>query len=62
MSDHWLPDLAPRGKEPNSKRNLDAWIEQAASRAGIVNSRLGWLVGSSVVIAALQRARHSGGG
>lgn len=62
MSERWLPDLPPRGKEPNSKRNLDAWIEQAASRAGILNSRLGWLVGSSVVIAALQRARHTDGG
>jgi hypothetical protein len=62
VSDYPLPVLPQRGKEPTSKRHLDAWVEQAASRAGIVNSRLGWLVGSSVVIAALQRARHHDGG
>ncbi|MEX0834977.1 MAG: nucleotidyl transferase AbiEii/AbiGii toxin family protein, partial [Nitriliruptor sp.] len=62
MPDHPLPDLPPRGREPHSKRHLDAWIDQAANRAGIVSSRLGWLVASSVVIAALQRARDPDGG
>lgn len=61
MADHPLADLPPRGKEPNSKRTLDAWIEQAANRVGVVNSRLSWLVAASVAIAALQRAHDPHG-
>ena len=51
-----LDHLPDRGKEPNSARTLDAWIIQAQERVGIDHGRLGWLIASTVVVAALQRA------
>ena len=51
-----LDHLPDRGKEPNSARTLDAWIIQAQGRVGVDHGRLGWLVASTVVVAALQRA------
>jgi hypothetical protein len=51
-----LDGLPDRGKEPNSARTLDAWIIQAQERVGVDHGRLGWLVASTVVVAALQRA------
>ena len=51
-----LDHLPDRGKEPNSARTLDAWIIQAQERVGVDHGRLGWLVASTVVVAALQRA------
>jgi len=61
MTDHPFSALPDRGKEPTSKRNLDAWIEQAQTKTGVASGRLGWLVASSVVIAALQRTRADDG-
>ena len=51
-----LDHLPDRGKEPNSARTLDARIIQAQERVGVDHGRLGWLVASTVVVAALQRA------
>jgi hypothetical protein len=51
-----LAHLPDRGKEPNSARTLDAWIIQAQDRVGVDHGRLGWLIASTVVVAALQRA------
>ena len=51
-----LDHLPDRGKEPNSARTLDAWIIQAQERVGVDHGRLGWLIASTVVVAALQRA------
>lgn len=51
-----LDHLPDRGKEPNSARTLDTWIIQAQERVGVDHGRLGWLVASTVVVAALQRA------
>jgi len=51
-----LDALPDRGKEPNSARTLDAWIMQAQESVGVDHGRLGWLVASTVVVAALQRA------
>lgn len=50
--------LAPKAKQPNSSTVLNAWIAQAESRLGpeARGGRLGWLVASSVAIAAVQRA------
>lgn len=56
MTDHPFASLPGRGKEPTSKRHLDAWVAQAQAKTGVAVGRLGWLVASSVVIAALQRA------
>jgi len=61
VTDHPFNALPDRGKEPTSKRNLDAWIEQAQPKTGVGSGRLGWLVASSVVIAALQRTRADDG-
>jgi len=61
VTDHPFNALPDRGKEPTSKRNLDAWIEQAQPKTGVASGRLGWLVASSVVIAALQRTRADDG-
>jgi len=61
MTDHPFAGLPDRGKEPTSKRNLDAWIEQAQPKTQVAAGRLGWLVASSVVIAALQRTRGDDG-
>ena len=51
-----LAQLQSRGKEPNSAAVLDRWVAAAQQTAGIEAGRLGWLVASTVVIAALQRA------
>ena len=56
MTEHPFASLPARGKEPASKRNLDTWVAQAQATTGVEARRLGWLVASSVVIAALQRA------
>lgn len=64
MSDHPFHALPDRGKEPTSKRNLDAWISRAVSMlpdAPLAERRLSWLVASSVVVAALQQALHTDG-
>lgn len=51
-----LAQLQSRGKEPNSTSVLDRWVAAAQQAAGVEAGRLGWLVASTVVIAALQRA------
>jgi hypothetical protein len=51
-----LNALPPRGKHPNSTRILDGWVAKAQAQVGVDHGRLGWLVASTVVIAALQRA------
>jgi hypothetical protein len=51
-----LTSLGERGKEPASKSILNAWVNQAQAQVGLDPGRLGWLVASTVVVAALQRA------
>lgn len=51
-----LTSLRERGKEPPSKNVLNAWVNQAQVQVGLDAGRLGWLVASTVVVAALQRA------
>ena len=48
--------LRPKQKAPGSARVLDAWITQAERQLGSDGGRLGWLVASTVVAAALQQA------
>jgi len=59
VTDHPFSSLSERDKEPSSKRVLDTWIAHAVGSTGIVERRLGWIVASSVAIAALQRAVHT---
>ena len=50
--------LPPKTKQPNSAAVLTKWIALAESQVGPdgTSGRLGWLVASSVAIAAVQRA------
>lgn len=51
-----LGGLRPKEKAPASARILDGWIAQAERQLGSNGGRLGWLVASTVVAAALQQA------
>ena len=55
--------LPPKDKQPNSANVLSNWITLAESRVGpdATGGRLGWLVASSVAIAAVQRAIDADG-
>jgi len=58
-----LRQLKPRGKEPNSANVLNNWITAVERDAiGVEAGRLGWLVASTIVTAALQRAVAKDGG
>lgn len=61
MTGHPLDQLQPRGKPPTTVRAIETWIQQAEQKVGVGARRLGWIVASSVVIAAIQRARHDDG-
>lgn len=52
-----LRELKPKQKEPNSATVLNSWISKAERDLEIdEGGRLGWLVASTIVTAALQRA------
>ena len=53
-----LRTLKPKSKQPVSAKVLNTWIAQAEGKLGeeARGGRLGWLVASSVAIAAVQRA------
>ena len=54
--------LRPKDKQPASKSILDKWVAQAGQSLGLdASGRLGWLVASSVAIAAVQRALDADG-
>ncbi|MDR2620826.1 MAG: hypothetical protein LBC29_06925 [Propionibacteriaceae bacterium] len=47
----------PAKKRPiPSARALDKWISDAQKQTGVAAQRLGWILASTVVVAALQRA------
>lgn len=50
-----LADLPARGKEPANARVLDGWIASAQRDVDVDGGRLGWLIATTVVTAALQR-------
>jgi hypothetical protein len=58
-----LSDLKPKTGPPGSARILDACVNQAQGQLGLGadGGRLGWLVASTVVVAALQRAVDESG-
>lgn len=51
-----LGGLRPKNKMPASARVLDGWIAQAERQLGSDGGRLGWLISSTIVAAALQQA------
>lgn len=53
-----LRTQTPKTEEPASTKVLNTWIAQAAGKLGdeARGGRLGWLIASSVAIAAVQRA------
>lgn len=51
-----IGSLPSRDKEPTNARVLDSWITAAHDKVKVDSGRLGWLVASTVVVAALQRA------
>lgn len=58
-----LRTLAPKAKQPVSATVLNKWIAQAEGKLGqeAKGGRLGWLIASSVAIAAVQRAIDADG-
>ncbi len=58
-----LRSLKPKAKQPISTNVLNAWISQAEGQLGeeAKGGRLGWLVASSVAVAAVQRAIDADG-
>jgi len=58
-----INQLKPKEKEPRSARVLDGWVAQAQQTLGgeISGGRLGWLIASTVVVAALQRVVDEAG-
>lgn len=58
-----LASLGPKSKEPANARVLNDWIARAERELGdeARGGRLGWLVASSVAIAAVQRAIDDNG-
>ena len=58
-----LSGLKPKKGPPGSARILDAWVNQAQGQVGLGadGGRFGWLVASTVVVAALQRAVDASG-
>lgn len=51
-----MGELEDRRKVPHSTDVLNRWVNQAQAAVGVEAAVLGWLVASSVVVAALQRA------
>ena len=58
-----LRTLKPKRKEPVSAKVLNTWIAQAEGQLGdeAKGGRLGWLIASSVAVAAVQRALDEDG-
>ena len=58
-----LGTLEPKTKQPVSTKVLNTWIAQAEGKLGdeAKGGRLGWLIASSVAIAAVQRAVDADG-
>jgi len=61
MSAHPLDQLKPRGKPPATARAIEKWLQDADREVEVGARRLGWMVASGVVIAAIQRALHDDG-
>ena len=49
-------DLPDRQRTPVSARALNMWLRDAQTKTGVGEKRIGWLLASTVAVAALQRA------
>lgn len=49
-------ELPDRQRIPGSARALNNWLRDAQNQTGVAEGRIGWLLASTVVVAALQRA------
>ena len=49
-------DLPDRQRTPISARVLNTWLRDAQTQTGVGEKRIGWLLASTVAVAALQRA------
>ena len=61
MTIHPFDALKPRGKTPSTVRALEKWIQDSERLLGVGSRRVGWLVASGVLIAAIQRRLHQDG-
>lgn len=48
-------DLPDKQRTPISARVLNNWLRDAQNQTGVGEGRLGWLLASTVAVAALQR-------
>lgn len=49
-------ELPAKDREPASARVLNVWLRDAQNLTGVAERRIGWLLASTVTVAALQRA------
>ena len=49
-------ELPDRQRSPISARVLNTWLREAQTKTGVGEKRIGWLLASTVAVAALQRA------
>lgn len=61
MAEHPLAALPSRGKDPFSASVLNNWIQNAATIVEIAPKRVARIVANGLVIAALQRVKHTDG-
>jgi hypothetical protein len=55
-----LADLPKKDRFPKSARILDGWVRDAQKLIGSRGERVGWILASTIVAAALQRELHNG--
>ena len=51
-----LNDLPPKDRRPSSAAMLNRWVQDAQKLVGGTGTRTGWILASTIVVAALQRA------
>ena len=56
MSDDPFAALPEKDRTPASARVLEQWVHQASTALGTNAARTGWILASTIVVAALQRA------
>lgn len=56
MSDDPFAALPEKDRTPASARVLEQWVHQASAALGANAARTGWILASTIVVAALQRA------
>ncbi len=49
-------ELPPKDRAPSSARVINLWLRDAQNLTGVAERRIGWLLASTIAVAALQRA------